>query len=321
MDTKMNPQSFSNLGAVERPKDSRDFGLAAYQATVPLPDTFMQDFSAIPVMMQNGYPTCGGHAGAALDSFLQKKPLSPKYLWKQIKLIDGFPNEMGTDMRSIMKVLTASGDCSLDLCPNDLGTGLIDYTDPSQLTDAMKHDAYHNDLQNYAFVDMPDWDALRQAIYQNKAVIARVQCGDGWWKAKNGQNSWAEADIMPLRLGNYTSGHFICLIGYDQTYIYFRNSWSAGWARGGDGYFDRSYLPSVMEIGTALVLPAAFVFTNNLWLGQRSNDVLQLQKRLGVMQTGFFGPLTLTAVMSFQKTHGIPATGFVGPITRLALNT
>ena len=307
-------------GAVTRPKDSRDFGLATYQPPITLPEVFMQDMTAIPVMNQSIYPTCGGHAGAALDSFLQQKPLSPKYLWKQIKLIDGYPNEDGTDMRSIMKTLVAQGDCRLALCPNDLGISLVDYTDPTQLTAEMKHDAYNYDLTNYAFNDIPTWDEIRQAIYQNKAVIALVKCGTGWYQDVNGNGSWAEKDVLPLNLGKYTSGHFITLYGYDQNYIYFRNSWSTAWGQGGNGYFDRSYLSNVREIGTALMLPAQFIFTHNLWYGQTSNDVIQLQKRLSVIQTGFFGSLTFAAVRAYQTTKGISTTGFCGPLTRAALN-
>jgi peptidoglycan hydrolase-like protein with peptidoglycan-binding domain len=52
-----------------------------------------------------------------------------------------------------------------------------------------------------------------------------------------------------------------------------------------------------------------------------SNAVLQLQKRLGVKQTAYFGPLTLAAVMIYQRAHAITPTGYVGPLTRAALNT
>ncbi len=315
----MESHSFDNLGAVERPTDSRDFGLATYQQPVALPDTFFTQLS-VPVYYQGKYGTCGAHAGATLDSTLYNKALSPKYLWKQIKLIDGFPVDVGTDMRSIMKSLLNTGDCSLALSPNDLGASITDYTDPTQLTDAMKKDAYPNDITGYAFIDRPTWQDVKQAIYQNRVVIARVRCGDGWWKDKNGNGSWAEKDVLPLRLGTYASGHFIVLIGYDTTYIYFRNSWSSDWGRGGDGYFALSYLPNVLELGTALALPAPFLFTKDLWLGQKNNDVLQLQKRLGVLQTAFFGPLTFAAVRAYQTSKGIINTGFVGPLTRAALN-
>jgi peptidoglycan hydrolase-like protein with peptidoglycan-binding domain len=65
-----------------------------------------------------------------------------------------------------------------------------------------------------------------------------------------------------------------------------------------------------------------FKFNKNLWFGVTNSDVAELQKRLSVYpQSGFFGPLTLAAVIKYQKANGItPAVGFVGPITRAKLN-
>ncbi len=57
-------------------------------------------------------------------------------------------------------------------------------------------------------------------------------------------------------------------------------------------------------------------FNSNLSLGSRGNDVISLQKLLGVSTTGFFGRLTRNALMNYQKENGISATGYFGPITR-----
>ncbi|MBU2028841.1 peptidoglycan-binding protein [Patescibacteria group bacterium] len=35
--------------------------------------------------------------------------------------------------------------------------------------------------------------------------------------------------------------------------------------------------------------------------------------------TGFYGPLTTSAVMEFQKQNGISQTGYVGPLTKAKL--
>ncbi len=77
----------------------------------------MPDVSAIPVKMQGQFGTCDAYAGSFFDSKLQTdkrgavQDLSPKYLWKQIKLIDSCPLDAGTDMRSIFKSLQNTGDC------------------------------------------------------------------------------------------------------------------------------------------------------------------------------------------------------------------
>jgi len=63
-------------------------------------------------------------------------------------------------------------------------------------------------------------------------------------------------------------------------------------------------------------------FTTDLSQGMTSDAVKLLQSKLGVIQTGYFGPLTLAAVKNFQTQYGIsPVAGYVGPITRAKLNS
>lgn len=63
-----------------------------------------------------------------------------------------------------------------------------------------------------------------------------------------------------------------------------------------------------------------FFFSKNLWMGMKNADVKELQKRLNVEQTGFFGVLTFGAVRKFQGQYHLPTTGFVGELTRAKLN-
>ena len=55
--------------------------------------------------------------------------------------------------------------------------------------------------------------------------------------------------------------------------------------------------------------------------GDTGPAVAWVQKRLGVKATGYYGPLTLAAVVAFQKAHGLKAKGYVGPATWKALTT
>lgn len=73
--------------------------------------------------------------------------------------------------------------------------------------------------------------------------------------------------------------------------------------------------------------PATTAITTNLFLGTRGTQVTALQTMLiqkGYMDapaTGYFGFITLRAVMNFQRDNDVPSTGFVGPLTRKALSS
>ena len=86
-------------------------------------------------------------------------------------------------------------------------------------------------------------------------------------------------------------------------------------------------------VGQAAGVPSAcqgVTFTRTLKLGMRGNDVKCLQALLNVSpQTGYFGPLTRSAVIKFQEDHAdeilaplglTKGTGIVGPSTRAVLN-
>ncbi len=48
-----------------------------------------------------------------------------------------------------------------------------------------------------------------------------------------------------------------------------------------------------------------------LWLGSSGSAVREVQRRLGVSDTGTFGTLTRDAVLRYQRTHDQPRTGAV----------
>ena len=64
-----------------------------------------------------------------------------------------------------------------------------------------------------------------------------------------------------------------------------------------------------------------------MYRGLRHAEVSELQRFLITLKflsagndTGFFGNLTYSAVITFQTRNGIPGTGFVGPLTLQKLN-
>lgn len=79
---------------------------------------------------------------------------------------------------------------------------------------------------------------------------------------------------------------------------------------------------SSQESGT---LHVPKIFTRDLTIGMRGDDVMDLQKFLieqkqypEALATGYFGPLTRAALARFQQAQGItPAVGYFGPLTRV----
>lgn len=73
---------------------------------------------------------------------------------------------------------------------------------------------------------------------------------------------------------------------------------------------------------------ATFKFLINMKLGDKNNDVKELQLRLqkegffpkNVTASGTFGNVTKTSVISYQKKFGLSQDGMVGPKTREVLN-
>ena len=58
---------------------------------------------------------------------------------------------------------------------------------------------------------------------------------------------------------------------------------------------------------------------DTLTYGSRGSTVTNLQKKLGIPASGWFGPLTRAAVLRYQKGHGLTVDGMAGPETRAAL--
>ena len=97
------------------------------------------------------------------------------------------------------------------------------------------------------------------------------------------------------------------------------------------GYVDQQTWAALQaEITRANIITpvsvSTYTFTQNLAEGSSGEAVRQLQiklKSLGFFTataTGYFGPITKTAVIKFQSSNNISPIGIVGPLTRAALN-
>jgi len=176
-----------------------------------------------------------------------------------------------------------------------------------------------NKIAGYASVDVSDYYKMADAVNESEAgILCRYGCGSTWWIP-----SWAEKDISPLRKPiPYTSGHAIIMSNYNYSEVLkqtLANTWGTLWCRKGCADIIHSmYAPT--EAWTILKQNPMFKFTKTLRFGMRDNEVKELQKRLQVIQTGYFGILTRNAVKKYQNNNGLVADGIVGHFTRDMLN-
>lgn len=87
-----------------------------------------------------------------------------------------------------------------------------------------------------------------------------------------------------------------------------------------------SQTASVASAQSSTGSTSGFTFVSYLKPGSEGGEVLELQKVLRTQgyfshePTGYYGPVTVDAVIAFQTAKGIDALGVVGPATRALLN-
>lgn len=99
--------------------------------------------------------------------------------------------------------------------------------------------------------------------------------------------------------------------------------------RGGGGGGSSSAAPVLARpLQGSMVLGASgYFFTRDLGLGSMGADVTELQKKLASLglfaaaPTGYFGPVTASALRAYQSARGLPATGMLDGATRASLNS
>jgi len=174
-------------------------------------------------------------------------------------------------------------------------------------------------IAGYASVDVSDPQSIARAIVASESgILCRYGCQKNWWTP-----SWLARDIDPLRNGIETSGHAINMCSFDYSkgsnMQMLANTWGVTWCLNGSAHINWDNY-KMTEAWIILKSNPLFKFNTDMHFGQMNSDIRELQKRLGVIQTGFFGLLTKNAVMLFQSANHLSIDGVVGPLTRAALN-
>lgn len=211
------PDTPLNLGALES-KDARNIPLGAVQAPASFPVRLKPDVSPVPTYYQNGQPACGGHAGAWFKSYLDFLNLqqgiarSPRFIYDWCKLVDGVPNDEGTTLNAIFKVLRDRGAPQLPLFPNDIHLPKAQYRDAQNIPPAAYEDATKNKTGAWAFLSDLTLDGVKMKISQNQAVILLIYCDDGFFGTTT--PTFSEKKY----------GHFVVAYGYDEDGVYIVDS-------------------------------------------------------------------------------------------------
>ena len=193
-------------------------------------------------------------------------------------------------------------------------------------------------IAGYASVDVTDPQAIALAVNNSDAgILCMYYVGAEWWTP-----SWQTKDIDPLRPPQtIVSGHAINLSKFDYTEHTMQklaNTWSSLWDLQGsaDINWDNYKMREAWTILDVAPPIPAFSFQHDLYYGETSPDIIQLQKVLNKSvdtqvaqagdgsaghETSYFGYLTLNAVKRFQAKYLIPQTGYVGKLTRARLNS
>lgn len=173
-------------------------------------------------------------------------------------------------------------------------------------------------IGGYVFVNPKNIDEIAQAIELNKHCMLLVHANHAEWTA------------TPVFNGaNIDFGHCVCATDYflhnGTKMILIEDSTSHSTSLDSTGLrlITENYLKARFEGGMYFTLESPIpqhTFFKFLKQGMRDPEVKFLQEKLGVIQTGYFGTLTATAVKKFQLEHGLIPDALVGSETNRALN-
>lgn len=301
-----------------RPK----LGMATIPFNWDLGFHIQEKIGVIPKKNQGKSSSCGGQAKSywlgVINSIITGQPYSEQSA-KSIYSPISYPNG-GTTVPALERDLGALDE---SLLPSYLQSGQL--PDEIWMTDK----SWRTDSNIKLAMNKAGWLAISVNIDMESIAEAIRDYGAIVWEV-TGQNNgtWLSNNPKPPEKSNTNPkwNHFMCSEGagiwnFKESIDMFQ-SWGNEVGDQGIQHFTDDYINSgyIIDCFTFVKKKPKFIFNNDLKYGDKNNDVLELQKRLGVMQTGYFGLLTYAAVLVYQKWNKLPATGYVGILTRTKLN-
>jgi hypothetical protein len=328
-------------GAIESPRDERDWTLASVGAPSTYPESCFLDTAWRKASMQGKKGCCVGSTGEEVVAQIihestpnpTDEELSFRFPYALAKCLEGTPGyetfprtkgaNDGTYPALVAQLIRKYGVPLAKYCPNDISLSDDEFCydrDISKIPAQALLDAQKR--KSGADLSIPvSEDGIKRAINYCRenggGVMILRKIGESYWTDAKGNGTWDKDAILPIRVPKaIVSGHEELLYGYDKdpgngrTRIFWLNHWSEGWADRGRGweYLDE-WLPLIVEIRAvvrAVAKPSSdfrYTFRKQLKSGDRGADVVALQHALSI--EGCF--------------HYPSFTGFYGPATRDAV--
>jgi C1A family cysteine protease len=159
--------------------------------------------------------------------------MSPRFLYSSCKMIDGYPDEEGTTVRTAMKVLKKRGTCRERFWP------YRPHQKDGPRPGARKDAARFKEKSYARILNLPE---LKMSLASKGPCVCGVKVFGGMMKTRTGVVPMPRKDEAPL------GGHAICLVGYSdkKKLVKFKNSWGKRWGEGGYGYLPYKYIDKFM---------------------------------------------------------------------------
>lgn len=269
--------------------------------------------------------SCGGEAGSyfigAVDAFLSAKPYieqSAKSVYAPIFYPGG-----GTTVPALENQIAKNGSLDESILPSY-------YTNGSTDESLMEDRSWMTSANLKLAMEKAGWTVKSVAIdIESIAEAIRDYGGVIWEIAGQNNGTWLSANPKPPVNNKNLWNHFMysgaAVLQNSIKTIKSMQSWGPTIGEGGRQYFGEDYIDSgyIYDVFTFVKNPTPAPIVSDITYKETGPEVVSLQKRLGMpilLQTGYYGFLTLCAVVKFEIANKLPITDTIGAQMRLLLN-